>query len=64
MVSSGDSRLGILLRRHFSPYNVYVDRASRTVVVLNAKTGSRNIRFILKRALQDVRGLSDPSEGR
>jgi hypothetical protein len=56
--------LPVLLHRHFSPFRMYVDRATRTVVVLNPKVASRNVRFILSSALKEVRGLSDPSAGR
>jgi hypothetical protein len=56
--------LPVLLHRHFSPFRMYVDRATRTVVVLNPKVASRNVRFILSSALMEARELSDPSEGR
>ncbi len=54
----------ILGQRHFSPFKTYVNRAAQTVVVLNPKVGTKSFRQILTDALRELRGISDPSEGR
>lgn len=54
----------MLGERHFSPFKTYVDRAHRTVVVLNPKVGTKTFRQALVDSLREVRGLSDPSAGR
>jgi hypothetical protein len=54
----------ILCRRHFSPFKTYVNRARRTVVVLNPKVGTKSFRKVLTDALRELQGIADPSEGR
>lgn len=54
----------ILACRHFSPFKTYVDRAHRTVVVLNPKVGTKTFRQALRDAMRACRGIEDPSEGR
>lgn len=54
----------MLGERHFSPFKTYVDRAHRTVVVLNPKVGTKTFRQALTDSLREVRGFTDPSEGR
>lgn len=51
-------------QRHFSPFKTYVNRERRTVVVLNPKVGTKSFRQILTDALRELRGVTDPSEGR
>ena len=54
----------ILSRRHFSPFKTYVNRSRRTVVVLNPKVGTKSFRDALTRAMRELHGIVDPSEGR
>lgn len=54
----------ILRRRHFSPFKTYVNRAHRTVVVLNPKVGTKTFRQALTDGMRELRGVQDPSEGR
>jgi chondroitin 4-sulfotransferase 13 len=54
----------MLGEKHFSPFKTYVDRAHRTVVVLNPKVGTKTFRQALTDGLREVRGLDDPSGGR
>lgn len=54
----------ILRRHHFSPFKTYVNRERRTVVVLNPKVGTKTFRTVLTAAMRELRGISDPSEGR
>lgn len=54
----------MLREPHFSPFKTYVDRAHRTVVVLNPKVGTKTFRQALTDSLREVRGLDDPSQGR
>jgi hypothetical protein len=54
----------ILRRRHFSPFKTYVNRARRTVVVLNPKVGTKSFRKVLTDAMRELQGIDDPSEGR
>lgn len=55
---------GTLAEHHFSPFKTYVDRAHRTVVILNPKVGTKSFRQALVDGLREVRGLDDPSAGR
>jgi chondroitin 4-sulfotransferase 13 len=55
---------GMLGEHHFSPFKTYVDRAHRTVVVLNPKVGTKTFRQALTDSLREVRGWEDPSQGR
>jgi hypothetical protein len=54
----------VLTHRHFSPFKTYVSRAHRTVVVLNPKVGTKSFRQALTQAMRELRGITDPSEGR
>jgi hypothetical protein len=54
----------ILTRRHFSPFKTYVNRARRTVVILNPKVGTKSFRQALTDGMREQFGISDPSEGR
>ncbi len=54
----------ILGRRHFSPFKTYVNRAHHTVVVLNPKVGTKSFRQALTDGMREIRGVTDPSEGR
>lgn len=54
----------ILRRRHFSPFKTYVNRARRTVVILNPKVGTKSFRQALTDGMREVFGIADPSEGR
>lgn len=54
----------ILGRRHFSPFKTYVNRAHRTVVVLNPKVGTKSFRQALTDGMREIHGITDPSEGR
>jgi hypothetical protein len=56
--------LRILGRRHFSPFKTYVNRAHRTVVVLNPKVGTKSFRQALTDGMREVSGITDPSGGR
>jgi chondroitin 4-sulfotransferase 13 len=56
--------IAVLTERHFSPFKTYVDRAQRTVVVLNPKVGTKTFRQALVDGLREVRGQADPSAGR
>ena len=56
--------IAVLTERHFSPFKTYVDRAHRTVVVLNPKVGTKTFRQALVDGLREVRGQADPSAGR
>ncbi len=56
--------VSMLGETHFSPFKTYVDRAHRTVVVLNPKVGTKTFRQALTDGLREVRGYTDPSEGR
>lgn len=49
---------------HFSPTRLFLDRDSRTAIVLNPKVGSTFLRDALARAWRDHRGKADPSDGR
>jgi hypothetical protein len=53
-----------LRQRHFSPFKTYVNRAHRTVVVLNPKVGTKSFRQALTQAMRELHGVTDPSEGR
>lgn len=55
--------LKIATQPHFSPFKVYVNRAKRTVVVLNPKVGTQSFRYILNRGLREVFGWKDASNG-
>lgn len=54
----------ILRRRHFSPFKTYVNRPHRTVVVLNPKVGTKTFRQALTDGMRELKGVTDPSEGR
>lgn len=54
----------ILRRKHFSPFKTYVNRARRTVVILNPKVGTKSFRQALTDGMRAVFGIADPSEGR
>jgi len=54
----------MLGERHFSPFKTYVDRAHRTVVILNPKVGTKTFRQALVDGLREVHGYTDPSNGR
>lgn len=54
----------ILGRHHFSPFKTYVNREFRTVVVLNPKVGTKTFRQALTDGMREIRGVTDPSEGR
>jgi len=56
--------LSMLGERHFSPFKTYVNRARRTVVILNPKVGTKTFRQALVDGLREVHGITDPSEGR
>jgi len=49
---------------HFSPTRLFLDRDSRTAVVLNPKVGSTFLRDALASGVRAHRGWSDPSQGR
>ena len=51
------------LQPHFSPVKIYVNRACRTVIVLNPKVGSTNFRYTLSRGLREVQGRKYASDG-
>jgi hypothetical protein len=55
---------GMLGEKHFSPFKTYVNRARRTVVILNPKVGTKTFRQALTVCLRDVQGHADPSDGR
>ena len=50
--------------RHFSPTRLFLDRDSRTAIVLNPKVGSTFLRDALARGWREHRGKSDVSDGR
>jgi hypothetical protein len=54
----------ILGRKHFSPFKTYVNRAHRTVVVLNPKVGTKSFRQALTDGMREIFGVTDPSNGR
>lgn len=54
----------MLGEKHFSPFKTYVNRAHRTVVVLNPKVGTKTFRQALTDGMREVQGIADPSEGR
>jgi hypothetical protein len=54
----------IVREKHFSPFKTYVNRAHRTVVVLNPKVGTKSFRQALTDGMRAVHGITDPSEGR
>lgn len=54
----------ILCERHFSPYKTYVNRARRTVVILNPKVGTKSLRQALAEATRLIEGTADASAGR
>jgi hypothetical protein len=54
----------LLRRKHFSPFKTYVNRAHRTVVVLNPKVGTKSFRQALTDGMREILGVTDPSEGR
>jgi hypothetical protein len=54
----------VLREKHFSPYKTYVNRAHRTVVILNPKVGTKSFRQALLEAMREVHGATDPSQGR
>jgi hypothetical protein len=54
----------VLCSRHFSINKTYVNRESRTVVILNPKVGTKSFRLALTEGLRKSHGLADPSEGR
>ncbi|MEY2853895.1 MAG: hypothetical protein RL030_1027 [Pseudomonadota bacterium] len=56
--------LHILRCRHFSPFKTYVNRSHRTVVVLNPKVGTKTFRQALTDGMRELKGITDPSEGR
>jgi chondroitin 4-sulfotransferase 13 len=56
--------LGMLGERHFSPFKTYVNRAHRTVVVLNPKVGTKSFRQALIDGMREIQGIADPSGGR
>ncbi len=64
VVSGWAGFAGMLTRRHFSPFKTYVNRARRTVVVLNPKVGTKSFRQALTDAMRELHGITDPSEGR
>lgn len=51
------------LRPHFSPNKIYINRACRTVVVLNPKVGSTSFRYTLTKGLREVQGRKHASDG-
>jgi chondroitin 4-sulfotransferase 13 len=56
--------LAMLGERHFSPFKTYVNRAHRTVVVLNPKVGTKSFRQALIDGMREIQGIDDPSQGR
>lgn len=56
--------IATLGEKHFSPFKTYVNRARRTVVVLNPKVGTKTFRQALTDSLREVHGFDDPSQGR
>lgn len=54
----------ILGCKHFSPFKTYVNREHCTVVVLNPKVGTKTFRQALTDGMREIRGTTDPSEGR
>jgi chondroitin 4-sulfotransferase 13 len=55
---------GMLGERHFSPFKTYVNRAHRTVVILNPKVGTKSFRQALIDGMREIQGVDDPSQGR
>jgi hypothetical protein len=49
---------------HFSPSRLFLDRDSRTAIVLNPKVGSTFLRDALANGFRTYRDKSDPSDGR
>ena len=47
--------ISMLAERHFSPFKAYVNRARRTVVMLNPKVGTKSIRQALTDGVRDDR---------
>jgi chondroitin 4-sulfotransferase 13 len=56
--------LGMLGEKHFSPFKTYVNRAHRTVVILNPKVGTKSFRQALIDGMREIQGIADPSGGR
>jgi chondroitin 4-sulfotransferase 13 len=56
--------LAMLGERHFSPFKTYVNRAHRTVVILNPKVGTKSFRQALIEGMREIQGIDDPSQGR
>jgi hypothetical protein len=54
----------VLRQKHFSPFKTYVNRARRTVVILNPKVGTKSFRQALTDGLREIHGVTDSSEGR
>lgn len=54
----------MLAERHFSPFKTYVNRAHRTVVILNPKVGTKSFRQALIDGMREIQGIEDPSGGR
>jgi chondroitin 4-sulfotransferase 13 len=54
----------MLGERHFSPFKTYVNRAHRTVVILNPKVGTKSFRQALIDGMREIQGIDDPSQGR
>lgn len=50
--------------RHFSPFKLFLDRGSRTALMLNPKVLTTFTRQWLADGFRDHRGLADPSQGR
>ncbi|SEN83468.1 Sulfotransferase family protein [Gemmobacter aquatilis] len=50
--------------RHFSPFKLFLDRESRTALMLNPKVLTTFTRQWLTDGYRDHRGLADPSNGR
>lgn len=54
----------MLGEKHFSPFKTYVNRAHRTVVILNPKVGTKSFRQALVDGMREIQGIEDPSQGR
>ncbi len=50
--------------RHFSPFKLFLDRPSRTALMLNPKVLTSFSRAMLADGFRDHRGLDDPSDNR
>jgi hypothetical protein len=50
--------------RHFSPFKLFLDRDSRTALMLNPKVLTSFSRAMLADGFRDLRGMPDPSNGR